>query len=44
MGEGEWAKKQKGEGGRKGWIKVHTRVDYKTGKIVEFSLTDERVH
>ena len=44
MGEGEWANRQKGEGRRKGWIKVHICVDYKTGKIVEFSLTDERVH
>jgi len=42
MGEGEWAKRQEGE--RKGWIKVHICVDYETGEIVEFSLTDGRVH
>ena len=44
MGDGEWANRQKGERRRKGWIKVHICVDYKTGQIVEFSLTDERVH
>jgi len=27
MGEGKWAKMQKGEGRRKGWIKVQICVD-----------------
>ncbi|WP_456331785.1 transposase [Fervidibacter sacchari] len=44
MGEGEWANRQKGERRRKGWIKVHICIDYKKGQIVEFSLTNERVH
>jgi len=29
---------------RKGGIKVHLCVDSETGKILEFCLTDERVH
>ena len=44
MGEGEWANRQKGERRRKGWIKVHICIDYKKGQIVEFSLTNERIH
>lgn len=48
MGKGEWAKrregKERGRKERKGWIKVHICVDFETGKIWEFCLTDERVH
>lgn len=48
MGKGEWAKRREREGRegmeRKGWIKVHICVDFETGRIWEFCLTDERVH
>jgi transposase len=48
MGKGEWAKRRErkeiGRMERKGWIKVHLCIDFETGKILEFCLTDERVH
>jgi hypothetical protein len=47
-GKGEWAKRRErkeiGRMERKGWIKVHLCVDFETGKILEFCLTDKRVH
>jgi hypothetical protein len=48
MGKGEWAKRRErkeiGRMERKRWIKVHLCVDFETGKILEFCLTDKRVH
>jgi hypothetical protein len=48
MGRGEWAKRRErkeiGRMERKRWIKVHLCIDFETGKILEFCLTDERVH
>lgn len=42
VGAGEW--RERLEKGRKSWLKIHIAFDYKSGEVINWSITKEKVH